>query len=61
MADRIFATHRQVTGPAYNHGYVYRRNKVVMACKHKHRTGDAAEQCAAKMLRKYLQSEGDAR
>lgn len=57
---RVYATERQLTGTPYiHHAYVYKGNKVVMACTHRHGArggagGEKARVCAERMLRKYL-------
>lgn len=46
-----FATTRWITGGSYRHGYVYDGNRVVVQCKHKHRSTRTAQSCADRMLR----------
>ena len=48
---KSFTATRQVTGPAYHHAYVYRGNKVVRSCTHKHRSVRTAQRCADAMYR----------
>lgn len=46
-----FTATRWITGGSYRHGYVYEGKRVVSSCKHKHKTTEAAKQCADEQLR----------
>jgi len=56
MSETVFSTTRYLTGAAYNHAYVYVGNRVVCACRHKHKRALFAQRCADKMLRRYLKN-----
>jgi hypothetical protein len=49
-APNRFVTTRWITGGSYRHGYVYEGKKVLWSCRHKHKTTQAAKQCAERQL-----------
>ena len=57
---RFYATTRQLTGTGYvYHSYVYDRmtGRPIAACRHAHRHGRTAQDCAERMLRKVLREQ----